>query len=68
MRMEAIVVHAVEDAMVVSQSLARRRHRPSHAKVRSTTHRRGRTWKPFALSERFMSSIVQAPVSTEPRI
>jgi hypothetical protein len=31
-----------------SQSLARRLHRPSHAKVRSTTHRFGRTTNPFA--------------------
>lgn len=37
MRMEAMVAHAVEDATVVSQSLASRRHLPSHAKVRSTT-------------------------------
>src|SRR6476646_2200896 len=31
-----------------SQSLARRLHRPSHANVRSTTHRLGKTMKPFA--------------------
>ena len=31
-----------------SQSLARRLHRPSHANVRSTTHRFGRTTNPFA--------------------
>lgn len=37
---------AVELALVFSQSLARRRQRPSQAKVRSTTRRRGRTSKP----------------------
>ena len=31
-----------------SKSLARRRQRLSQAKVRSTTHRRGKTAKPFA--------------------
>jgi Bacterial RNA polymerase, alpha chain C terminal domain len=31
-----------------SQSLARRLHRPSHANVRSTTQRFGRTTNPFA--------------------
>jgi hypothetical protein len=41
MRMAAIVAHVMDEAMVFSQSLARRRHRPSHAKVRSTIHRRG---------------------------
>lgn len=30
------------------------RQRPSHANMRSTTHRRGRTSKPLALSERLM--------------
>src|SRR5712672_3130091 len=39
-----------------SQSLARRLHRPSHANVRSTTHRFGRTTNPFALSERLTIS------------
>jgi hypothetical protein len=33
-RMEAMRSHASEDAMVASQSLARRRQRPSQAKVR----------------------------------
>ena len=59
--MLAMKVHAVELAMDCSQSLASRRHRPSHAKVRSTTQRRGRTSKPLAASERFMISIVQSP-------
>src|ERR1019366_9851842 len=39
-----------------SQSLARRLHRPSHANVRSTTHRFGRTTNPFACSERLTIS------------
>jgi hypothetical protein len=36
---------------------ARRRHRFSHAMVRSTTQRRGSTSKPFAVSERLTISI-----------
>lgn len=39
-----------------SQSLASLRHRPSHAKVRSTTHRLGKTTKPAALSDRLTIS------------
>ena len=50
--MWAIVTHASADATDFSQSFAKRRHLPSHAKVRSTTQRRGRTSKPLALSER----------------
>jgi plasmid stability protein len=45
MRMLAMTVQAVALWIVLSQSLARRRHRPSHASVRSTTQRRGRTRK-----------------------
>ena len=40
----------------LSKSLARRRQRLSHAKVRSTTQRIGRTTKPLAWSERFTIS------------
>lgn len=39
-RMWATLIHVSAEAMDLSQSLARRRHRPSHAKARSTTHRR----------------------------
>jgi hypothetical protein len=39
-----------------SKSLARRRLRPNHEKVRSTTHRRGRTSKPFMSSLRLTIS------------
>jgi hypothetical protein len=42
-----------------SKSLARRRQRLSHAKVRSTTQRIGRTTNPFALSDRFTISTVR---------
>ena len=45
--MLATVAQAVELSMERSQSLAKRRHRPSHANVRSTTHRRGKSWKSF---------------------
>ena len=54
-------VHAVETSILRSQSFANRRQRPSHAKVRSTTHRRGRTTNPFAVSLRLTTSIVQSP-------
>ena len=43
--MESMMSQASDEAMEASQSLARRRHRLSHAKVRSTTQRRGRTTK-----------------------
>ena len=59
--MLAMVIQAVELSIERSQSLANRRQRPSQAKVRSTTHRRGKTSKPFAASERLMISIVQPP-------
>ena len=39
-----------------SQSFASLRHRPSQAKGRSTTHRFGKTTKPFAASERLTIS------------
>src|SRR5664280_1354595 len=39
-----------------SQSLESRLHRPSHANVRSTTHRFGKTTKPLARSERLTIS------------
>src|SRR3954449_11396155 len=41
--MLATRAQALELSIVFSQSLARRRHRPSQASVRSTTHRRGNT-------------------------
>jgi hypothetical protein len=42
-----------------SQSLARRRQRPSQAIVRSTIHRLGRTTKPLARSERRTISVMR---------
>ncbi len=60
--MWAIVVQASADAMDFSQSFANRRHLPSHAKVRSTTQRRGRTSKPFALSVRLTIWRVNAAI------
>ena len=56
----AIRVQAVELSSDRSQSFANLRHRPSHANVRSATHRRGRTSNPFAVSERLMISSVAA--------
>src|SRR3546814_16521956 len=53
--------HVSALAMVCSQSLASRRQRPSHAKVRSTTQRRGRTSNPLAASERLTICKVQRP-------
>ena len=40
-------------AVRFSKSLARRRHRLSHVRVLSTTHRRGRSSYPLAVSDRF---------------
>ena len=61
---EAMKSHAVAEAMVCSKSLARRRLRLIHAKVRSTTHRRGSTSKPFAASDRLMIATVHLAVPT----
>ena len=49
-------------AVRFSKSLARRRHRLSHAKVRSTTHRRGKTSNPLAVSNRF-TIVTESPGS-----
>jgi putative transposase len=59
---EAMKSHAVAEAVVCSKSLARRRLRPSHAKVRSTTQRLGKTSKPLAWSDRLMISTVHFPI------
>ena len=53
---------ACADSMDRSKSFASLRHLPSHAKVRSTTQRRGRTSKPLALSARLMISIANPPI------
>ncbi len=47
-------VQAVELSMLASTSLASLRHRPRQANVRSTTHRRGSTSEPCAVSDRLM--------------
>ncbi len=60
-RMLVTSIQASLEAVECSQSLASLRHLPSQAKVRSTTHRRGKTSKPFAASDRLMISIVQPP-------
>jgi hypothetical protein len=61
MRIWAIMSHASALGMDASQSLAKRRQRPSRGSVRSTTHRRGKSSKPMAASERLMISIRQSP-------
>ncbi len=48
--MWAISIHAFELSIDFSQSLANLRQRLSHAKVHSTTHRRGITSKPSTAS------------------
>jgi energy-coupling factor transporter ATP-binding protein EcfA2 len=58
---EAMKSHAVELSRVSSKSFDRRRFRLSQAKVRSTTHRRGSSSKPCAVSDRLMISMVQSP-------
>ena len=62
--MFATRIHAWAEAIVFSQSFASLRHRLSQAKVRSTTHRLGRTSKPWAVSDRLMISSVQVPMSS----
>jgi hypothetical protein len=61
--MWAIVIQASADAMDFDQSFASRRRLPSHAKVRSTTQRRGRTLKPLASSVRLTIWRVNAAIS-----
>ena len=63
MRIWAMMVHALEPGTDFSRSLAGPRHRPSHAKIRSTTHRRGNTLKPFWSSQRLITSIVHPPLA-----
>ncbi len=46
--------HATALAIVTSKSFASLRHRPSQAKVRSTTQRRDRTSNPLATSDHLM--------------
>lgn len=53
-----MLIHASAEAIDFCQSLANRRQRPSQAKVRSTTQRRGMTSKPCAVSERLTICIV----------
>src|SRR6266702_2112520 len=62
-RMWARSSHAVALVTVASKSLARRRLRPSQAKVRSTTQRRGSSWKPLTPGGRSTISIVHGPQS-----
>ena len=58
-----MVIRASALAMDFSQSFDRRRHRPSHAKLRSTIRRRGRTSNPSAVSERLTIWTVQRPMA-----
>src|ERR1700676_1500473 len=55
-RMDARRRNASAVRLRFSKSLASRRHRPSQPKLRSTTHRFGRTSKPLAVSDRFTIS------------
>ena len=59
-RMDASLMKATAIAVRFSKSLARRRHRLSHARVLSTTHRRGKTSNPLALSDRF-TIVMESP-------
>jgi len=58
----AMYSHAVALSMVRSKSLASLRLRPSQAKVRSTTQRRGSSSKPLAWSDRLTISSVHVPI------
>ena len=57
--MWAMRIQACALAIDLSQAFYRRRQRPSPAKVRSTTHRLGKTSKPCAVSERLTICTVQ---------
>jgi hypothetical protein len=57
--MWATKIHASAEATDASQPLANLRHLPSHAKVRSTTQRRGKTSNRLAMG--LTISIVQVP-------
>jgi len=48
--MWAILGYASDEATDASQSFANLRHRSNRPKVRSTTHRRGKTSKPLTIS------------------
>ena len=52
-------IQASAVSMAVSKSLASRRFRLSQASVRSTTHRRGRSWKAFTPAGRLTISSVK---------
>src|SRR5258705_4624554 len=56
--MWATSIQAASVAADTSKSLARRRHLPHQAKVRSTTQRRGTSWKPLTPCGRWTISIV----------
>jgi hypothetical protein len=53
---------AVALSIVVTKSFASLRHRPSQAKVRSTTQRCGKISKPFAWPNRLMIVSFHAPI------
>ena len=55
-------IQASAVSMAVLKSLASRRFRLSQASVRSTTHRRGRSWKPFTPAGRLTISSDQRPI------
>lgn len=60
--MWATKTHATALAIVASKSLASLRQRPIQANVRSTTQRRGKTWKPCAMSDLLMISSFHVPI------
>ena len=64
----ATLIDASAEAMDLSESFPICWQRPSQANVRSTTHRRGRTSTPFAVSDRLTICSVQSPIlSSAPR-
>jgi len=64
LRIAAMSVHASAEAIEASQSLASLRHRPSQAKVLSTTQRRAMTTKPVTPGGRLTISMVGPSIST----
>jgi EAL domain-containing protein (putative c-di-GMP-specific phosphodiesterase class I) len=62
-RIDAILRKASALRERFSKSLASLRHRPSHANVRSTTQRLGRTSKPLAVSDRLTISVTKPGIA-----
>ena len=62
-RIREIITHVLALTLDFPRSFDNRRHRPTHARVRSTTQRRGKTSQPFAASKRLTICTVLRPIA-----